>query len=214
MLPLKRTSGFFLLCALSYGVLMASWPVVQDAYRACFCAGGNLLYGTFGRMGATSFSPIQQGGGQQDTQITLRKRIPRSPRGYLDINSNHIGYRPTAFMIALALATPISWSRRWRALVWGLAFVQCFVAMRVGLSLLDSFSNADPLAIYSYGPSTKKVLQAATSILFKAPGGIYIGPMFIWLAVTFRRGDMAEIFGVTDSRKSAKPRSRRSKHHS
>lgn len=211
MLPLKRTSGFFLLCTLSYGVLMAPWPGVQDAYRAYFRAGGNLIFCTVGPAGSVTFEPIATAGTPQDTTLKFARRRPPHHKGSMTLRTNHVGYRPTAFIIALALATPIPWTRRWRSLVWSLVLVQGFVLLRVELIVLDTFGE---LAGYSFGPQTKTVLHAATSILFKAPGGIYIGPMFIWLAVTFRRGDMAEIFGVTDSRKSAKPRSRRSKHHS
>ena len=211
MQPLKRTSGFFLLCMVIYAVLMASWPGVREAYRACFCAGNNLLFGTFGELGATNFSLVETAGAEKDTLITFRKRMPGSPTGRLEINTAHIGYRPTVFLIALTLATPIAWRRRWRALVWGLIFVNGYIAVRVGVFILDAFSNADPIAIYRFAPSTKAVLKAINHILFISPGMHYMGAVFVWLAVTFRRGDLEEIYGRPLPDQPAKSTRRRSK---
>ncbi len=196
MSPLKRTSGFFLLCLLTYGLLIAPWPGVMDVYRAGFRAGGNFLFGSFGSAGAASFQPLLSSDLVKDTRIVLRKRRPPFPEADVDIQSGLTGYRPTAFLIALVLATPIHWSRRWRALLWGLLGVNAFIALRVGLLLLNVFSDQNILAIYSFSPFWKGLLQALTLILFNAPATHYTGPMFVWFLVTFRRGDLKAIFAT------------------
>ncbi len=181
-----------------YALLVVPWPGVMDGYRACFRAGGNLVFRTFGSTGSATFQPVPAIRMGNDTRITLRKRRPPYPETDIDIQSVLIGYRPTVFVIALSLATPIAWSRRWRSLVWGLVGVQVFIIFRVGLLILDSFSNANVLAIYSFGPFFKGLLSVVSTILVRSPAMHYMGPMFVWLLVTFRRGDLREIFAEPD----------------
>ena len=215
MPPLRRTSWFFLWCVLIYALLVVPWPGVMGAYRAYFRAGGNLVFGAFGSAGAVAFNPrpgIRKQG--NDTRLTLRKRRPPFPEADIDINSGMVAYRPTAFIIALCLATPIPWSHRWRSLVWGLIGVQAFIAFRVGLFLLDVFSNGNSFAIYSFSPLVKGLLTPAATILFRSPAIHYAGPMFIWLLVVFRRNDVMTVFagsGQVRATKRGLARSNRSR---
>ena len=204
MPPLRRISWFFLCCVLIYALLVVPWPGVMGAYRAYFRASGNLVFGAFGSKGAVVFNPrpgIRKG---NDTRLTLRKRRPPFPEADIDINSRMVAYRPTAFIIALCLATPIPWSRRWQALVWGLVGVQAFIAFRVGLFLLDVFSNGNSFAIYSFSPLVKGLLTPAATILFRSPAIHYVGPMFVWLLVVFRRNDVMTVFAGSGKVHTAK----------
>ena len=214
MQPLKRISWFFCCCVFVYALLAAPWPGVHGAYNACFRAGGNLIYGTMGEAGAAKFTPLSSTGGGSDTLVTLKKRQPPYAQGGVKFSSVQIGYWPTVFFIALAVATPIPWKRRWQAMVLGLIFVQAFIAFRVGLFLVDAFSNGDILAIYSFSGWFKFILHSVSLVFFRSPAMHYIGPLFIWLAVTFRRGDFETIMGYAPSGKPAKAKSRRSKRKS
>lgn len=191
MFPLKRISGFFVLCLVFYALLMAPWPGMMDGYRAFFRAGGNLVFGRFGAAGSVSFKQIPAGDHAKDTTLVLRKR--RVGKLERDIKSVYVGYRPTAFVIALALATPVPWRRRLWALLWCLILVNVFIAFRVGLVLLDDFSNNNPLALFSLGRAWKISLKALVLLFYRAPEMHYIVPAFIWLLVTFRRGDLSRL---------------------
>lgn len=213
MLPLKRISWFFVCSVFVYALLVAPWHGAQDAYETCFQAGGNLLFGTIGEHGTAKFAPPTSKRGTHDTLVTLRKL--RSPyKMDLNISSLQVGYRPTVFLIALALATPIPWSRRWKALVLGLLVVQVFIAFRVWLFLVDLLSNENIMAIYSLPPWVKSVLVGVSLVLFRSPAMHYIGPLFIWLGVTFRRGDFETLMGRAPADEPVKPASGRSKRRS
>lgn len=213
MLPLKRISWFFVCSVFVYALLVAPWHGLQDAYRTCFRAGGNLLFGTIGEHGSAKFAPLTSKRGTADTLVTLRKRGSRYGTG-LNMSSAQVGYRPTVFLIALALATPIPWSRRWKALVLGLLAVQGFIAFRVWLFLADLLSNENDMAIYSLVPWMKSILSGVSLVLFRSPAMHYIGPLFIWLGVTFRRGDFETLMGRAPVDRPVKPASRRSKRRS
>jgi len=197
MHPLRRVSGFLFLSLFVYGLLVVPWPGVMDtyrmnAYRAYFCGGANAIFGTLGGA-AISFKPITAPDHAKDTTVTMQPR--RGPRGQFDMKSLYTGYRPTAFMIALVLATPIAWKRRLRALLWCLLWVHVFIAIRLDIRLLDALSNADALAVFTFSPFWKNLLTALRLIFFGAPATDYTVPAFIWLLVCFRRGDLQRILG-------------------
>ena len=193
MLPLKKVSIFFILSSLYYGLSMAPWPGLMDGYRAFFRAGGNLVFRSFGSSGSVAFEPLSSADHEKDTTLVLRKTRPMPVRGEMDITSGYVGYRPTAFLIALVLATPVPWRRRLWALVWGLVLVNAFIAFRMWLALLDAYSEPNALALYSLSPFWKTILKAGMLVVFRAPAAHYLGPMFIWMMVTFRRGDLQHL---------------------
>ncbi len=80
------------------------------------------------------------------------------------------------------------------ALLWGLVLVNAFVAFRVWLQLVNAYSDPNALAIFSLSPFWKGMLRAAVLVLFRAPAAHYVVPMFIWMLVTFRRGDLQGMF--------------------
>lgn len=188
MLPLRRISWFFVLCLVFYGLLIAPWPPLMDGYRAFFRAGGNLVFHRFGSAGSVEFKPISSRDHAKDVTLRLTKhRVGSLER---DITSVYAGYRPTAFLIALVLATPIPWSRRPWALLWGLILVNAFVTFRIGILLLNDFTNPNPLALFTLSHTLKSGLKFLVLLFFRAPEMHYIVPAFIWLLVTFRRGDL------------------------
>ena len=208
MHPLKRISIFFGLCLLIYAALVVPWPGVMDGYRAFFRAAGNVLFRRFGDAGAVTFQPLSSVDHSKDTTVILLKRRPPSAKGEMDITAVYTGYRPTVFFIALALATPIPWSRRWKALVLGLLLVNAFVALRVWLRILDAFSDGNPLALYSFSPFWKEVLKFVVKVLVLAPAVHYAAPAFIWLVVAFRRDDLTRLFNYPPAEPVAAARAR------
>ena len=199
MSPLKRISGVFLRCMIYYGLLVAPWPGVMDGYRAFFRAGGNLLFHSIGSTGSVSFEPIPSRDHTKDTKLVLSKQPatptdPRPVRRDMAIKCVYIGYRPTAFLVALVLAAPVPWRRRLWALLWGLVLVNAFAALRVTLQLLDAFSDPNLLALFSLAQPLKITLKILVLVFFHAPEMHYIVPAFIWLLVTFRRGDLRKMF--------------------
>lgn len=209
MLPLKRISWFFGCSVFVYALLVAPWHGAQDVYHACFVAGGNFFFDTIGEHGSTKFKTATSKRSGGDTLVTVRKNQQPYAEMELNISCVQVGYRPTAFLIALALATPIPWSRRWKALLLGLLVVQLFIAFRVWLFLVDLLSNENIMAMYSLSPWVKSVLRGVALVLFRSPAMHYIGPLFIWLAVTFRRGDFEMILGRVSAEEAVKPASRR-----
>jgi len=206
MFPLRPIAGFFVRCALIYLLLVAPLPGLKDGYRAVFRWAGNAIFYSFGGDGSVYFEPLSRADHVRDTRLRLVNRRTGNS-GSMDFKCVYTGYRPTAFLIALVLATPIPWSRRGWALIWGLLGVSLFVAVRVWLRLLDAFSNGDVLALYTFSSFAKAALGNLIKVLVRSPEMSYIIPAFIWILVAFRRGDRATVFSSTGLRRGANARS-------
>lgn len=211
MLPLKTISGFLLKALIVYAALMAAWPYAATPYRAGFRAVSNTLFSSLSGRGGVRFEAYEAGAQHQDTQLVLQKFRP-FVSARTEIASGLLGYRPTVFLITLVLATPVPWSRRWRAMLIGLLVVTIFVIFRVWLRILDAFSDGNVLSIYDLGAFWKSVLQGMVTILVRAPVPSYIVPAFIWLLVTFRRDDLQNLLDPAPT--ASRSTGDRSKHKS
>ena len=181
--------------------LIALWPVVQEAYRSFFQAGGNVLFARFGSEGRVGFGPLTNATPNSDTEVTLRNRRTQAKSGYI-VDSRSLGYKPTIFVLALILATPVPWARRLRAVLWGFLLINGYVALRIGVFLLSVFSGDDNLALFSPGPTARSVLDYLYWVVVGSFAGLIL-PLPIWLLVSFRRQDWEKLLRKTDDRGSA-----------
>jgi hypothetical protein len=186
--PLRRIAGFVLRFLLVYTALVLPWPGVEAAYRVWFCALGNVAFASVGD-GSVRFVPDPQPGSAYDTLLVMTNRNAPGTIGEMNQSSRTVGYLPTAGLIALVMATPIPWRRRWRALGFGLLMLTGFVLLRMALPIIRDFSNPDPLGVFHPGPVARWILGFAIPAFLQAPASQFVGPIFIWALVAFRRED-------------------------
>ncbi len=180
----KAVAGFVCRLLLFYGLLIVPWPGLQRGYSIVFAAGGNLIFRSFWSEGLVRFRSLDEGSRGADIEVVFRKRGVSAAGGKRQ-HSRLLGYLPTAEVVALILATPGWWSRRWKALLYGLLLVNAFVAVRVGISLFHGFTGDLAWALYRPGPFWGQVLDAAVYIAVKAPTISFMVPVFIWILVSF-----------------------------
>ena len=184
---------FFARFMLLFILVTAPWPGLQHAYAPVYRAAGNLLFVRFGSSGAVHLSPSSVNDPDRDTQFLLTNRNNGSE--YKFTGTSLKGYNPTAFVFCLILATPIPWSRRWRAVLWGLAIVSVYAVLRTTLFLFFAFSQgnhlvqemskADSLAIFALGPFGKSVLDYLYWVFVESFAGWLVVPLPIWALVCF-----------------------------
>jgi len=196
MFQRKRVATFFLLCLVIYGLLMAPWPGVREAYAVCFQAAGSLLFGSFGTQNGVRFRPAPNNPAGWDTEVVMKNPASGATGTVLHC-SRKMGYVPTVVLVSLVLATPLPWSRKGRALLWGLLVINAFVALRIALVLLRDLSQDDPLCLFELGPFMHRVLAWAIRALVMSPGSYYGFPVVLWILVTLRRRDWHTIFAAS-----------------
>ena len=194
----KTVTRFLLITAGVYILLVLPIPGVREAYRDGFLAVGRWLFHPFGPNGLVRFES-RTGVSGMDSVITLGKRGVHLGQP-VAIHTGRVGYVPTVELIALVLATPIPWSRRWRALLLGWGLVSLFVLFRVWLMLLFTYSQDLPMRLYSPGPFGSKVLSGCNEFFFISPTCSFLVPALVWAVVSLRREDIIRLLANPDVR--------------
>lgn len=196
----KPVAAFFFKVILLYALLMIPWPGVSAGYGYLFRACGTAVFHTFGSAGRVEFRPAEPNPGEKDPlDFEIRLRNLRTQAGgtfTLERNTRKMGYLPTAFTVALILATPVPWPRRGWALLWGLVLISAFVGFQLTLHLVNAFSDPNVLNQFDLAPSMKRLLGIALKVFVLSPVTAYIVPIFVWILVAFRRGDWAKLLAT------------------
>ncbi len=185
-IPTKRIAIFALRIASVWLAFALAWPLLAPMYRPFYCAVGNLVFDN-GKASA-EFSVAEDVKGDHDIDIRLEKR-GSGVWGEAGHSSRLSGYLPTITLITFILATPISWERKRRALLWGLLFVTLYVLLRMWIPIRRDFSNPDALQVYAPGALGRQLIGISERSLVNAPASWFIVPIFIWVGVAFRRTD-------------------------
>jgi len=188
---------------LVFCLMMVIWLWIGPGYARFFRATGNALVG-LGTDGNTRYTPFDEAGQSRDTELILRDPIARQQRS-VHLSSRRLGYLPTIFLISLVLAYPLSHARRWRALLWSLAWVHVWIACIFvlypvaygGLSLTTngaSLSNHTGILQYVLG-----------WVISGSSVGWMLVPLLIWCLVCFRPDDWVTLTGKNVAKKPDKP---------
>ena len=194
MRPLKIIFRFFALALLLYVILIIPWPGAREGYRAIYQTAGRALFARFGAGGVVRYES-RANDELYDLDVVLGKRGVGEVPAKMD--SRRVGYVPVAVIVALVLASPVPWGRKWRALVWGLALVNLFVMFRSILQLLYLYSNPSPVRLYELSPFWDTLLARTYELFFLAPACTSMVPALVWVVVTFRREDVHRVLRRT-----------------
>ena len=189
MSPPKRVAGFFLPLVIIYVLLAIPWPGLQEAYAAAFRVVGSKLFPSYGPDGAIRFRSVPVSAGMVDLEIDFANRQTKG-QALVSHSARLTAYLPTVQVIALILATPIPWSRRFKALALGLVLVNLFVLLRLWIVILNIFSSDRPVAVISLSPFWKAVLDTTYRVGVVWATCSFVVPIFIWILVAIRRQDL------------------------
>jgi len=179
--------------AFAYALLLAPWPGTDAWYARGFRGVGQLAFGREADGRLVEFQPVlAELGHTLDTRILLAQRDPLDPAApvvghYLELDTRGVGRVPTALVLALILATPVSWRRRGRAMLWGLVAINAFVIFSVGVYIV---SEAAALALISLAPFWREVGAGLEATLITQMGASFVVPVLVWMLVTLRRQEL------------------------
>ncbi len=188
MRPHRTLLRFFVLLVLIYALLILPWPGVDRGYLVCVCAVGNQFFGTIAKEGTVVFDSHPTNNWLCSQTLTHRGTGKFARR----LSLVRPDYLATALVVALVLATPISWRRKSIALLLGLLLIDAFVFWRLWLGLVDTFSDHQ-LALIRFTPFWKETVRLAVHIFIGSIEASFIVPVFVWILVTFRRGDLERL---------------------
>lgn len=184
---------FFVRFMAIFVVLTLPWPGLPRAYAPLYRAGASAIFAQFGSDGIVEVRAAAGGDPDRDTEFVLRN--VRTQSKYVFAGTTLKGYQPTAYVLALILATPIPWTRRWRVAVWGLALVTVYACMRLGVFLLFVFSEDNALALFSPGALARHAIDFVYWVVVESSAGWLLIPLPIWALLCFRRIGLADATG-------------------
>jgi hypothetical protein len=194
----KRVLKSLLGLVVVYCLIMACWPVLGKVYTRFYCVGANFLFGSFGSKGIVEFVESKEAG--KDIEVRLYNAQRRDQNGaMIGVRASHSsredGYIYAAFLVALIAATPITVKRKLWALLWGLVLLHCFIALKLAVRLIDGFSN-EPVRLFVISSFWKKGFYTFYQEFIVNVTFGFVVAIFIWVLVTFRRGDWSRIISA------------------
>lgn len=174
----------------SVAIAMMTWgwgwvgPVYSGAFRAAF---DGLLRGFGAHIVDDEVS------GSRDPHDELRLVIPRTETRFghaIPLSPRSLGYLPSVMVVALALATPLPWKRRGRALLWAVAWTQAYVVLRVLLAWAFACCQRDALQEGAVTPGWLYLTGYLHLAVFRRTAATYLLPVLIWLGACVRMNDV------------------------
>jgi len=170
-----------------YVLLVFPWPGAVELYSSAFRGIANAaLTDTF--TGArVRFDPMETPVGTLNTKLTLTNR---ETRAFVrkDVTPWRAAYLPTATIIALLLALPVSFRKSAILTAWGFIAIHGFLIARVLILIANGLNGPGPAATLTLGPTASRALANANSIFVETTTVTFIVPAMIWMVVTMAAG--------------------------
>ena len=193
---LRPIAGFFARFLVIYTLLILPWPG-WDLIYARYLQGLAQMVFEHDQKRVVLFQSytVQHGFSLLNSRVTVSNRdlldaAGNGPARNIELDLRSIGWVPTALTAALILATPVPWARRGWALLWGLVLVHAFILFSVQSAL---WAVSPDLSLITFSPFWGRVVDELDYALITQMGASFSVPVLIWILVTFRRQDYANL---------------------
>ncbi len=201
MSPARRVVGFALRAAAIYAVALLLWAAVGTPFRVAFEGFSEFALGVVSTRVDVEYLPLDEPAGDFDTRLAVANRAAGVRRS-TPVSVRQLAYIPLCAVLALVLATPVSWSRRRRAAWISAVLVLVFAVGRVGLKVLYEASD-EGLGLITLSPGVRSVLENVVHAVFHSVVASVAIPVVVWAFVTFRAGDLRRLLHGTPSEQAA-----------
>ena len=158
-------------------------PSLDSVYSYGFKSAGNAVFGHFGGSRRVTYSWVPPGERNSPGEIEMVGRIVGI--GRLAWESSYTvrdrGYEPSAALLALMLATPMSRRRRLLGSIGGLAALNAFILGQTGFLALTSFAAANPALVVG-GEYLGQGVRIAEAF-FRQPIPRYAAVFAVWALI-------------------------------
>jgi hypothetical protein len=191
---MRTALRFTLTAAVLFALAMAPWPGLRPAYAAWFRGVNEVAFSLFWLGGDVRFERHDVAGEAADTFVRVVE--DGGAAWYTLVESTGAGWLPTAVFLALALATPIPWRRKLRAVLLGALLVQAYVTWLVWVNLLEGLTNhsagcASAQHAAWLGTEGWRGAVETAVVLFRLEPTVFLAaPVLAWLLVSVRRADL------------------------
>ena len=171
-----------------YGLFIVPWRGITDDYvdtaQQCIAA-------IFGADDARHTITVERRTDDPDhpygSRIVIVNQALMNPDGSGPIRNVDFDTRvmcPATLLIALVLATPVSWRRRGWALLFGIPISCALGLLFLGFAIWDESSE---ISLVTFSPITKEIVHLARNVLTTQLS--ISAPILLWVLLTFRQED-------------------------
>ncbi len=189
--PLLRFFGCF---TLLYLLLLLPWPGVDGFFGGYLREIGRILFEEQRGDRVLDFLPsMVPGASAGSTEIVVANQTLLRQDGSryalaIEFDARDVLLKPFALMLALSMATPMHFRRRLGSFLLGTVLLHCYVCLCLEIFICLQSSE---LSLMTLGPWSKQVLASTGNILIDQLS--FGAPLLIWVLVTFRNQDLANI---------------------
>jgi hypothetical protein len=162
-------------------LLIGYWPSARDAYPALFRALAATVFESDGPDLLLLRPAVGDSLAEKDTFVEAFDADGGEPHWRLVISAVRLGYWPSAVLMALLLATPLSARRRLLAVGAGLAWLHAFALLRLSLEIQRAFGELEGAGVEAGG----SLLAYRTASEVLNSNIVVIAAVFLgWVAVS------------------------------
>ena len=186
MLRSKPILRFLLVFVIVYGVMHYTYPSLRTNTSTYLLSIGNKYLSSPFQNAHVSF---KKGSGGFDVAVVVSNMTKQSngivPAFYENINSYGFAYFPFTLLLALVLASPVSFKRKTFSLFFSLIFLHFLLIFRLYVQIIHVCMSHPSLELRTPSSLNTMMLEGMNTsiILFMV--------IFIWIGLTFRKEDLA-----------------------
>ena len=179
---------------LLYVLLIVPWPGWGKIYGDWFRWLCGLFFGGQHDARYVTFIRSGQPPHPDDTVVQImniaQAKNGAAPEFDAIVDAIGLGWRQTALLIALIVATPISWKRRGWALLWGLIAIHAIIVAFMGFHIWVDSAQVGLVTFTSFWQRAVEEITEFFLYLYSA-----VISVVLWILVTFRKDDRLATVG-------------------
>jgi hypothetical protein len=198
MIGYKNISRFSLFFIVTYIVLL--FPEgVGKVYNRILRNASNQVFNSKGNEEVVFFAEGDGGDKSYDTRLHLSSSAFRLKNNdyksvIYQLKFRRIGFVATAFLLALIVATPIGWKRKFIALALGFFLMLIFILIKLRVMILYTYSITQSIPLHK-DPGEMERLKFWDEIFANLNTNGYYFAVLVWLLLCFRRNDWQKLNG-------------------
>lgn len=197
----KSIAAFGLIFAVVFGILAAPWPGFRGAFAAVLGNELRLVLKFLLPRETVQIHPLPNPThGSADTEAAVQAAVgsagsAEDVRG-VDFDSRSLGWMPHAMMLALCLATPMRWKRRWTLAAAGLLTTHVFVLTSLAIIVMNgAMTDSTPGWL-------QWTLPRANHLVLDNLWFSFVVPLVIWVAGYVWLGNPGEVASTASTSQS------------
>jgi len=194
----------FALHAVLLSLLLGWWPTPRALYPGLLYAQANAIYAAEGVV--VREAPPER----YETRDSVMERYEpgaQVPRWRVRFDAINVGYWPSAVLLALLLATPLSSGRRLLGVLAGLAWIDALALLRLLIEILHATAEVESGAPGASAAAGRLLALRTTSEVLNSNIVTIAALLLAWVAVASPRrslelGGLVRLLGLAERRTS------------